>query len=236
VADPSDAWSTADPARSELVLTFLNAGRLGFDLTLSGVSCIADDAAAAVSGMLRVGMTLRAVQGRSVMQLPAEETRTLWRSTFECRPLALTFATDAPSSDAGAYAGAAPKTSASQGHDMVPTLEAAQEKSNCPGRSHGDHNLRSPTVATQRMVLETAESLVGLSRTLKIQQQEQALGQEKGHGEGTGGHVRLDSSAIATVNASAEALRAAADEIELLQRELRMFQYRDDDNDCSEQQ
>eukprot|EP01043_Picozoa_sp_COSAG02_P014998 COSAG02_NODE_628_length_19343_cov_15.829297_14_plen_229_part_00 len=219
MANPSAAWSTADTTRSELVLTFLNAGRLGFDLTLSGVSCIAEDATAAVSSMLRVGMTLRAVQGRSVLQLSAEETRALWKSTFECRPLALTFAMDAPSSNPVADAGAALENSASQEHYTVPTLESAEEQTNCPGHSRAEQHLRSPTVATQRMVLETVDSLVGLSKTLKMQQEQQ------GYDNGTGGQVRLDSSAIATVNASAEALRAAADEIELLQRELRMFQH-----------
>ena len=228
MANPCAAWYTADTTRSELVLTFLNAGRLGFDLTLSGVSYIAEDAAAAVASMLRVGMTLSAVQGKSVMQLSAEETRALWKSTFECRPLALTFAKDAPNSEAVADAGAALENSASQEHDMAPTLESAEEQTNCPGRNRADQHLRSPTAATQRMVLETVDSLVGLSKTLKMQQEEQ------GHGNGTGGQVRLDSSAIATVNASAEALRAAAVEIELLQRELRMFQHHERDQNSEQ--
>ena len=219
VSAPSAVWSTVDMTRNEVVLTFLNAGRLGFDLTLSGVSCIADDAPAAVSSMLRVGMALSAVQGKSVLQLPAEETRRLWASTVGCRPLALTFAMDTSSSDA--YA--AFETSPLRGQEPALKLQAADEEIKHRNRHDGDQRLRSPTAVTRRMVQETVESLVGLSKALAMQQ-EQALGQAHKHGTCTG--AELDMSAIDTVNASAEALRAAADEIELLQRELRMFQQR----------
>ena len=221
ISTPSAVWSTVDITRNELVLTFLDAGRLGFDLTLSGVSCIADDAPAAVSSVLRVGMALSAVQGKSVMQLSAEETRRLWTSTVGCRPLALTFAMDMPSSDADATV----ETSPSWGQEPPLKLQAAEEESQHRNRHDGNQRLRSPTAVTRRKVQETVQSLVGLSKALSMQQ-EQVLGQAHGHRERPGPEVQLDISAIDTVNASAEALRAAADEIELLQRELRMFQQR----------
>ena len=221
VAAPSAVWCTVDTSRNELVLTFLNAGRLGFDLTLSGVSFIADDAPAAPR--LQVGMALSAVQGRTATGLSPEETRALWAATVDCRPLALAFAMDLPSSDAGAN-----DTSPTRDQKPEPDLEAADERNERRSHSRSDEGLRSPTVATQRMVEETVVSLVGLSKVLRTQQ-EQAQRPGQNNGRSADAQVRLDSSAIDTVNASAEALRAAADEIELLKTELRMFQQRDAD-------
>ena len=248
VTAPSAAWSTVDTARGELVLTFLTQGRLGFDLTCRGVSCIANDATPPVSTDLRVGMTLSAVQGTAVSGLSAEEMRRVWSSTAHRRPLALAFVlpvdVDPP---------AEPEP------EPVPEPEPEME-------GH-DYAARSPTVATQRMVEKTVESLVGLSEALTVQQQRQqqrrqqqqvgtsaggvapavpqrpqtdvdleeaaaaaaAVAEAATAGAGTSTRcttVQLDSSAIDTVKASAEALRAAADEIELLKRELSMFQQR----------
>ena len=222
IAAPSAVWCTVDTSRNELVLTFLNDGRLGFDLTLSGVSFIADDAPAAPR--LQVGMALSAVQGRTVTGLSPEETRALWAATVDCRPLALAFAMDLPSSDAGAN-DTSPTT---RDQKPEPDLEAADERNERRSHSRSDEGLRSPTVATQRMVEETVVSLVGLSKVLRTQQ-EQAQRPGQNNGRSADAQVRLDSSAIDTVNASAKALRAAADEIELLKTELRMFQQRDAD-------
>lgn len=229
VASPSATWSTVDATRHELVLTFLNPGRLGFDLTLSGVSFISDDAPAAVSSTLLVGMALSAVQGKSVLQLSVEEMRQLWATTVDCRPLALAFAMKVPSSDADGEGDAAPENSVSREREPELGLGTAEERVRYLG-GHNGHHLRSPTVATQRIVEKSAQSLAQLSKALMMQQEPiQPPGDSQSQGKATCSEMRLDSSAINTVSASAEALRAAADEIELLKRELRMFQQRSGD-------